>query len=75
MKNNKSSIYQPSCLPRSVHTTPQLRCNTDILMSFCRCSHRSITAFRVKINLTFMRHLNDSQLAKMKKSIPDMSLP
>ena len=41
---------------RSIHTTLQLRCGTNISLS--AASHRNITAFRVKMNLTFMRHRN-----------------
>ena len=39
-------------LKRFVHTTPQLHCSADILITFC---HKSP---QVKMNLTFMRHRN-----------------
>ena len=37
---------------RSIHTTLQLHCDANILITF------SIAAFQVKMNLTFMRHRN-----------------
>ena len=42
-------------LRKDLHTAPQLRCGTDISTT---ASHCSITAFQVKMNLTFMRHRN-----------------
>ena len=50
--------YSSSSIPlRSIHNTPQLRWDVDIYVNYISAtSHRSIIAFLVKMNLTFMQH-------------------